>query len=163
MINFFTFNVSVFSKFPGADLTESLQSFLRSPIVSWLISLWLASQPRESQESLENSFLHFMTILWTLLITSHLVGNLLTNWFASWWIWRVSVRHKMLLDKDFEMSLNDSLDSLKDLVISLRDSKDLVIVLTESLLDLGWMTADLKFWSSVVGSFTWCWTNALML
>ena len=57
----------------------------------------------------------------------------------------MSVRHKMLLDKDFEMSLNDSLDSLKDLVISLRDSKDLVIVLTESLLDLGWMTADLKF------------------
>ena len=54
----------------------------------------------------------------------------------------MSVRHKMLLDKDFEMSLNDSLDSLKDLVISLRDSKDLVIVLTESLLDLGWMTAD---------------------
>lgn len=66
-INFFTFNVSVFSMFPGADLTESLQAFLRFPIVSWLISLWLVSSDRrESQESLENSFLHFMTILWTL-------------------------------------------------------------------------------------------------
>ena len=46
------------------------------------------------------------------------------------------VRHKMLLDKDFEMSLSDSLDSLKVLVMSLRDSKDLVKVLAESLLDL---------------------------
>ena len=70
IINFFTFNVSVFSMFPGADLTESLQIFLRCPIVSWWISLWLASDLRESQESLENSFLHFITILWTLLISS---------------------------------------------------------------------------------------------
>ena len=45
----------------------------------------------------------------------------------------------MLLDKDFEMSRNDSLDSLKDLVISLRDSNDLVMVLAESLLDLGYL------------------------
>ena len=54
----------------------------------------------------------------------------------------MSVKHKMLLDKDFEMSRNDSLDSLKDLVISLRDSNDLVMVLAESLLDLGYL--DLK-------------------
>ena len=54
----------------------------------------------------------------------------------------MSVKHKMLLDKDFEMSRNDSLDSLKDLVISLSDSNDLVMVLAESLLDLGYL--DLK-------------------